>query len=115
MHTIFASAHVIQENRGGSSPRHYRRNQGTKGMKVDEWAELLDRSPHTVHDLEAGRLKLSPALAAKMNYESGISIGWLMDGDPEAPAVSADGRPYTKAIYEEVQARKKHFAHVEEN
>lgn len=84
-------------------------------MKVPEWAELLDRSPHTVHDLESGRLKLSRELAKKMSYESGISIGWLLDDDPEAPPVSADGQPYTKAIYEEVRARKKYFAHVEEN
>jgi hypothetical protein len=78
--------------------------KGPKGMKVDEWAEILDRSPHTVHDLESGRLKLSRELAKKMSYESGISIGWLLDDDPEAPPVSADGQPY-----------KKYFAHVEEN
>jgi hypothetical protein len=84
-------------------------------IKVPEWAEILNRSPHTVHDLESGRLKLSPELATKMSYESGISIGWLLDGDPDAPAVSADGREYTSEIFDEVQARKKHFAHVEEN
>jgi hypothetical protein len=84
------------------------------GIKVREWAEILDRSQHTVHDLESGRLKLSPELATKINYETGI-IRWLLDCDPAAPAVSADGRDYTKEIFEEVQARKKHFAHVEEN
>ena len=77
------------------------------GIKVPEWAEILERSPHSVHDLECGRLKLSPALATKINYETGISIGWLMDGNPSAPPVAQDGREYTKAIYDEVQA--KHF------
>jgi hypothetical protein len=76
-------------------------------IKVPEWAEILERSPHSVHDLECGRLKLSPALATKINYETGISIGWLMDGNPSAPPVAQDGREYTKAIYDEVQA--KHF------
>jgi hypothetical protein len=82
------------------------------GIKVPEWAEILKRSTHTVHDLESGRLKLSRGLAAKMNYESGISIKWLMDGDRNALPVTAGGKKYTKAIYDEVRARKKYFATV---
>jgi len=85
------------------------------GIKVPEWAKILDRSPHTVCDLECGRLKLSPELATIMNYESGVSIRWLLDGDPSAPAISADGRDYTEKIFEEVQGQKKYFAHVKEN
>jgi hypothetical protein len=88
---------------------------GEKGIKVPEWAEILERSPHSIHDLESGRLKLSPALATKINYETGISIGWLMDGNPAAPPIAQDGREYTKAIYDEVQARKKRFATVASN
>ena len=70
------------------------------------WAEKLGKSVFTIRHLEAGTLKLSPALATKMNYETGISIMWLMDGNPADP-VAQDGREYTKAIYDEVQA--KHF------
>lgn len=82
------------------------------GEKDSVWAEdILGKSVHTIRHLEAGTLKLSAALAAKMNYESGISLKWLMDGDPAAP-VSADGKAYTKEIYDEVRARKKHFATV---
>ena len=78
------------------------------------WAEdILGKSVHTIRHLEAGTLKLSPALAAKMNYETGISIKWLMDGNPDAP-VSTDGRKYTKEIYDDVQARKKSFAIVDD-
>jgi hypothetical protein len=84
-------------------------------IKVPEWAEILERSPHTIHDVECGRLKLSAALAAKMNYESGISIKWLLDGNPAARPISRYGEKYTKAIFEKVQARKKHRAHVEED
>ena len=79
------------------------------------WAEMLGKSVHTIRHLEAGTLKLSAALAAKMNYESGISIKWLMDGNPAAPPVAADGRKYTKAIYEGAQARKKYFATAKES
>jgi hypothetical protein len=78
------------------------------------WAEMLDRKVHTIRHLEAGTLKLSPGLAQKMNYETGISIKWLMDGNKDAPPVSQDGRKYTKAIFEEVQARKKSFAVVDD-
>jgi hypothetical protein len=84
-------------------------------IKVPEWAEMLNCSPHSIHDIESGRLKLSPAMALKMSYETGISVRWLMDGDPAAPPVSADGQDYTKRIYDEVQAEKESFAHVKEN
>jgi hypothetical protein len=83
------------------------------GEKDSVWAEdILGKSVHTIRHLEAGTLKLSADLAAKMNYESGISIKWLMDGDPTAPPVTADDRPFTKEIYDNVQARKKYFATV---
>jgi hypothetical protein len=86
------------------------------GEKDSVWAEdILGRSVHTIRHLEAGTLKLSADLAAKMNYESGISIKWLMDGDPTAPPVTAGGEEYTKEIYERVQARKKYFATVRDS
>jgi hypothetical protein len=76
---------------------------------------MLGKSVHTIRHLEAGSLKLSSALAARMNYESGISIQWLMDDDPTAPPITANGTPYTKAIYDEIQAHKKHFAIVKDD
>ncbi len=82
------------------------------GEKDLVWADILGKSVHTIRHLEAGSLKLSAALAAKMNYESGISIQWLMDGNTAAPPISADGRAYTREIYDQVQARKKYFATV---
>src|SRR5262249_23147616 len=79
------------------------------------WAEdILEKSVHTIRHLEAGTLKLSGDLAQRMTYETGISVRWLLDGNPAAPPVSADGRKYTKKIYDEVRARKKRFARVEE-
>jgi hypothetical protein len=86
------------------------------GEKDSVWAEdILGKSVHTIRHLEAGTLKLSAAMAAKMNYETGISIKWLLDGDPNAPPVSAGGQKYTKAIYENAQARKKYFATVKDS
>jgi len=85
------------------------------GEKDSVWADILGKSVHTIRHLEAGTLKLSPALAAKMNYETGISIKWLLDGKPKVPPVSADGRIYTKKIYENVRAGKKSFATVKDS
>jgi len=82
--------------------------------KDSVWADMLGKSVHTIRHLEAGTLKLSPALAAKMNYETGISIKWLMDGNPDAPVAFRGGQKFTKAIYEKIQAEKEHFAHVKE-
>jgi len=80
------------------------------------WAEdILGKSVYTIRHLEAGTLKLSPALAEKMRYETGISIRWLLDGNPATPPITELGEKYTKAIYDEVRARKKYFAHVNEN
>jgi hypothetical protein len=82
--------------------------------KDSVWADILGKSIHTIRHLEAGTLKLSAALAATMNYESGISIKWLMDGNPAAPPITADGTPYTKEIYDVARARKKYFATVKD-
>jgi hypothetical protein len=81
-------------------------------VKDSAWADMLGKSVHTIRHLEAGTLKLSDAMAMKMVYQSGISIGWLMDGNPAAPPIAQDGREYTKKIYDEVQAKEKHFATV---
>src|SRR5262249_48289179 len=59
-------------------------------------------------------LKLSADMAAKMSYETGISIKWLMDGDPKARPVSTRGTEYTKEIYDNNRAAKKHFATVKD-
>jgi hypothetical protein len=48
-------------------------------------------------------------MATKMFHETGISIDWLLAGDPNAPAVAANGEPYTKEIYDEVQSNKLAF------
>jgi len=85
------------------------------GEKDSVWAEdILGKSVHTIRHLEAGTLKLSAGMAAKMCDESGISTGWLIDGNPAAPPISWDGKKYTKKIYDEVQARKKYLATVED-
>lgn len=79
------------------------------GIKDFEMAGILDRKVHTIHSLESGRLKLSQELATKMFHETGISLDWLLNGDPAAPPVSGRGEPYTRVKFEQAQAEKIHY------
>ena len=79
------------------------------GIKDFEMAGILDRTVHTIHSLESGRLKLSPELATKMFHETGISLDWLFNEDPNAPPISGRGEPYTKEIFEKAQAEKIYY------
>ena len=72
-------------------------------------AEILDRSIHTIHSLESGRLRLSPELATKIFHETGISLDWLLKGDPNAPPISGRGEPYTKELFDKAQAEKTYY------
>jgi len=76
------------------------------GIKDFEMAEILGRSKYTIHDIESGRLKLSHSLATKMFHETGISLDWLLNEDPNAPPISGRGEPYTKEIFEKAQTEK---------
>jgi hypothetical protein len=85
-----------------------RQKSGTKDISIKdvEWAKMLGRSVQAIHNIESGRTKLRHELATKMYEETGISIDWLMKGDPTVPPISESGEPYTREIYERVQAQK---------
>jgi hypothetical protein len=82
-----------------------RQKSGT-AIKDVEWAKMLGRSVQAIHNIESGRTKLKHDLATRMFEETGISIDWLMKGDPTVPPISESGEPYTREIYERVQAEK---------
>jgi transcriptional regulator with XRE-family HTH domain len=79
------------------------------GIKDFEMAEILDRSKYTIHEIESGRLKLSHELATKIFHETGVSLDWLLNGDPAAPPITNRGEPYTKEIFEKAQAEKIYY------
>ncbi len=76
------------------------------GKKDWEWAQMLGRSVQAIHNIEAGRTKLTHELATKLFHETGISIDWLMKGDPTVPPIAENGEPYKAEIYERAQAQK---------
>ena len=55
---------------------------------------------------------MSRGLAEKITRATRVSFDWLMAGDPDAPAVSMNGEPYTRAKFVQAQARKHHYEHV---
>lgn len=79
------------------------------GIKDFEMAEILGRSKYTIHNIESGRLELSHSLATKMFHETGISLDWLLNEDPNAPPISGRGEQYTKEIFEKAQAEKIYY------
>ena len=71
----------------------------TLGLTQREMADLVQRARVTVQAVELGKLPLSEGLAARIAEETGVDVGWLLDGDPAKPALKADGDPYTRADY----------------
>ena len=78
------------------------------GIKDIELAEILKCSAYTVHSLECpGRLALSDSMANRIRHETGVSIDWLLNGDPAAPILGADRRPYTREFYDRWRANRR--------
>ena len=75
------------------------------GLRDVEMAELLKCSVNTIWSLESGRLKLSDAMAVRIAQATGISLAWLLSGDPKAAPVQDRGQPYTREVFENHAAR----------
>jgi len=86
-----------------------------KFEKFDQkrFADLIGCSVCKLQNIETGRTRLDELLAGRISEETGASMKSLLN--KAAPLIAQDGREYTKAIYDEVQARKKYFVHVDKN
>lgn len=74
----------------------------TIGLGQKEMAELVGRSVRTIQAVELNTLPLSEDLGKTIAVKTGVSLKWLMDGNPDAPIVGHNGGPYTKEIFERV-------------
>jgi hypothetical protein len=77
------------------------------GLGQKEFGELIERGRPTIQAIELGKLRLTEDLAAKVSAQTGISARWLLEGTPDTPMVTPEGKPYTKEIFETLQARPK--------
>ena len=85
------------------------------GLRIDDFAKLIDRSIPTIRTLESGgsqRLSLSEKTALAISKETGVAVEWLLTGDVTVEPYSAlrspagDALPYNKGIFEMIQAAK---------
>ncbi|MFT5469321.1 MAG: transcriptional regulator with XRE-family HTH domain [Verrucomicrobiales bacterium] len=70
-----------------------------------ELAAIADCSVATVQSIELGRLKLSEKLAARISKKTGVSMIWLLAGEPKRPIPAAETRPGRKII----EFERRHF------
>src|SRR5688572_11713846 len=75
------------------------------GLGQKEMAALIGCSRPTIQAIELGKLKLSDKLGDRIREQTHISLLWLMKNDVHEPPISTHEKPYTKAIFEEVQSR----------
>jgi transcriptional regulator with XRE-family HTH domain len=70
------------------------------GLSLQEFADLIGKSAATVSSLENGRLRLSERTALAICKKTGVSLTWLLAGDPTFPPVNAKGGLWAKEDYE---------------
>lgn len=76
------------------------------GLNQSDFAELTGNSTPTIQAVELGRLKLSEAVAMKIFAATGADPVWMRANDLSAAHIHRrTGKPYTKAHFEEAQAR----------
>ena len=63
-------------------------------LSVKDFGSLIGKSVSTITKLENGMLKLSEETASLISQETGVSLYWLMDGNPRRkPYLSFNKRP----------------------
>jgi DNA-binding XRE family transcriptional regulator len=72
------------------------------GLNQKEMGDIASCSSHTIQAVELKNLELSEDLALRINAATGISVGWLLAGDPSAPPMTDDSPavPFTKETFE---------------
>ena len=64
---------------------------------------FLDRGTYQSLELGPKRLRMTKAMAQKISRLTGLSAEWLLAGNPEAPMVDTDGRPYSHKTFNAAQ------------
>ena len=74
------------------------------GLGQKELADLVECSRPTIQSIELGRLELSDKLADRIARETGVDLTWLKNNNVKKPPLDYEGSPYTKEVFERVQA-----------
>lgn len=73
-------------------------------------AEVLGCSLDAVQSIESGRLQLSGEMGQRIEFNTRVSLDWLMADDVSQPILDAWRKPYTRKTFEERQAKLLHGA-----
>jgi hypothetical protein len=82
------------------------------GISQKQLADLVGKSTSAIQRIELKELDLSEELAHKISLETGISMKWLLDGDPSVPPFGdfnnnpflSDGNKFSKTVFERRRA-----------
>ena len=70
-----------------------------------QMGKLIGLAKATVQAIELKHLKLTEPVAERVVKQTNINPAWLMDGDPKARMLNAEGWFYSKADYENAQGK----------
>jgi len=57
----------------------------------------------TLQSLELGRRNLTEEMAVQVSNATNVHLGWLLNGDPNAPIIDQEGNPYDPVQFEVAQ------------
>ncbi len=60
-------------------------------------ADLAECSIDTIRSLETGRRNLSQAMAIRIARETGVSVEWMLKGDPNSPIKNISGGAFNSS------------------
>jgi len=78
-----------------------------KPLGQKELANFVDRETITIQKIENKELSLSEELAHEISCQTGVSVDWLLKGDPDVPPTTSDGESYTHDYYVRYRNRNK--------
>jgi transcriptional regulator with XRE-family HTH domain len=76
------------------------------GLSAQEFAELIGKSYPTLKSLESGRLKLSERTALDISRATGVSLEWLLAGDPKTLPTTHQETVWTREQFSWHEAEK---------
>lgn len=80
------------------------------GLSQGEFGKEINLSRRTIQSIELGKLRLTEENALLIQQRIGVSIHWLLGGDPAVEPYFEDERErrvrYTKEMYDELRAAK---------
>jgi transcriptional regulator with XRE-family HTH domain len=86
------------------TPTNLRILRKTLSLTQKEMGDLGGCSRHLIQSIEIGRLQLSTRIASKLSENCGVDLAWLTNGDPTAPMIDHEGRPFNRETFERQKA-----------